>query len=300
MIEMQARITPFRSNFYLWNGVSAIFFSNYVTNIHSHNTLQIVSDLHARFRCRIADAPWQACRNLIIRENTPHQLDTNDSVQLIIYLDTETTAARIITQRLLKDQPAFEPDLDLFSIVPPNFLQQALLRSDPTLLREIIGRLLRSLTGEGPATGETPATRRQSTSKPDDRILSIKTAIDTAHPGDVDLTTLATQAHLSVSRLRALFKAHTGVSLYKYILWSRIRYAINRIMTGHAINDAAWDAGFTDNSHFHKMLVTMFGISPSQFLRDNKIMDILTCEDSPLNFETTVYDDNGMVEKIYK
>jgi AraC-like DNA-binding protein len=71
-------------------------------------------------------------------------------------------------------------------------------------------------------------------------------------------------------------------------------------MTGHPINDAAWEAGFHDNSHFHKMLVTMFGISPSQFLRDNRTMDILTCDVSPLYFETTVYDDHGQVEKVYK
>ncbi|HXB07710.1 MAG TPA: helix-turn-helix domain-containing protein [Puia sp.] len=90
------------------------------------------------------------------------------------------------------------------------------------------------------------------------------------------------------------------VSLHKYILWSRIRFTINKIMTGSPINEAAWEAGFTDNSHFHKMLVSMFGISPSQFLRDNKTMEIFSCDFSPLNFETKVYAANGEVEKIYK
>ncbi len=71
-------------------------------------------------------------------------------------------------------------------------------------------------------------------------------------------------------------------------------------MAGSPINEAAWTAGFTDNSHFHKILVTMFGISPSQFLRDHKTMDILTCDQSPLNFETKVYDEEGRVEKIYR
>jgi hypothetical protein len=46
--------------------------------------------------------------------------------------------------------------------------------------------------------------------------------------------------------------------------------------------------------------VTMFGISPSQFLRENKTMDIFTCDRSPRHFETTVYDANGQPEKIYK
>jgi len=123
---MRSTNAPFRSNFYPWNGVSAIFFSNYVTNVHSHNTLQIVSDLQTQFRCRIGDSPWS-----------------------------------------------------------------------------------------------------------------------------------------------------------KY-------------------NDAAYEAGLTDNSHFHKMLVNMFGILPSQFLRDNQVMDILTCDTSPLNFETTVYDEYMQIEKVYR
>ena len=70
-------------------------------------------------------------------------------------------------------------------------------------------------------------------------------------------------------------------------------------MAGSPINDAAWEAGFTDNSHFHKMLVTMFGISPSQFIRDHQTMDILTCDNSPINFETKVYDAEGRITKVY-
>ena len=211
---MKSSTSPFRSNFYLWNGVSAIFFSNCVTNTHSHNTLQIITDIHHQFRCRVNEAPWLTCKNLIIKQDTPHQLDTNDSVQLIIYLDTATTAAKSITARYLRNNNAAEPELNLFDLVRPDDLQQVLLKPDPHSLHNIV--------------------------------------------------------------------------------------AINRIMTGSPINDAAWEPGFSDNSHFHKILVTMFGISPSQFLRDSKTMEIFTCDFSPLHFETTVYDANGHPEKIYK
>src|ERR1700761_3932912 len=122
---MRSVNAPFRSNFYLWNGVSAIFFSNYVTNVHSHNTLQIVSGLQTQFRCRTGENPWKTYQNIIIREDTPHQLDTNDSIQLIIYLDTETTAAKRIRERYLKEQPSAEPEFDLpeFGISPSQFLR---------------------------------------------------------------------------------------------------------------------------------------------------------------------------------
>lgn len=284
---MKVTSSPFRSNFYLWNGVSAIFFSNCLTNVHSHNTMQIIVDIQDHFRCRIGNAGWQSFKNLIIRENTPHQLDTAGSVQLIIYLNAETVIAKEITASHLQNRDACSPQLNPFDSIKPNELQQALLRPDPTLLLSIIGRLLQTLTG------------RNTAPKSDNRTAVIEKLLSSTPPAECNIENLAQQVHLSVSRLRSLFKQQTGVSLYKYILWARIRFAINRIMAGSPINDAAWSAGFTDNSHFHKMLVSMFGISPSQFLRDHKTMDILTCDQSPLHFETKVYDQDGHVEKIY-
>jgi AraC-like DNA-binding protein len=284
---MKATTRPFRSNFYLWNGVSAIFFSNCLTDVHSHNTMQIIVDIQDHFRCRVGKNNWQTFKNLIIRENTPHQLDTAGSVQLIIYLDIATSSAREIRTRHLEGKDASAPELNLFDNIKPDELQQALLRPDPTLLLSIISRLLRTLSGHS------------ATPEPDNRILAVERLLSATPPGDHRIDHLARQVHLSTSRLRSLFKQHTGVSLYKYILWARIRFAINRIMAGSPINDAAWEAGFTDNSHFHKMLVTMFGITPSQFIRDHQTMDILTCDSSPINFETKVYDAEGRVEKIY-
>ena len=88
------------------------------------------------------------------------------------------------------------------------------------------------------------------------------------------------------------FDAHvdaTGISLYRYMLWNKIRYATNQIMAGFSVNDAAMDAGFTDSSHFHKMMVKMFGVSPSKFLKDNKEFSEVKCEESALHFETNVF-----------
>jgi AraC-like DNA-binding protein len=284
---MRATTRPFRSNFYLWNGVSAIFFSNCLTDVHSHNTMQIIVDIQDHFRCRVGKNNWQTFKNLIIRENTPHQLDTTSSVQLIIYLDIATSPAREIRTRHLEGKDASAPELNLFDNIKPDELQQALLRPDPALLLSIISRLLRTLSGHS------------TIPKPDNRIITVERLLSSTAPADHRIDNLARQVHLSTSRLRSLFKQQTGVSLYKYILWARIRFAINRIMAGSPINDAAWEAGFTDNSHFHKMLVTMFGISPSQFIRDHQTMDILTCDTSPLNFETKVYDEEGRITKVY-
>jgi AraC-like DNA-binding protein len=285
---MKASSSPFRSDFYMWNGVSAIFFSNCLTNSHSHNTMQIVLDIQDKFRCRIGNEDWQTFKNLIIRENCLHQLDTAGSVQIIVYLDTETTLAKEIKSKCLIEKDYHAPELNLFDHIKPNLLQQALLQPNAALLLSIIQEALSAIAGI------------RLPKKSDQRITDIEHFLATAHPAEISIRALAEKVYLSESRLRSLFRQQTGVSLYKYILWSRIRFAINRVMAGSPINDAAWEAGFADNSHFCKILVSMFGISPSQFIRDNKKMDILTCDQSPLVFETKVYDEQGQVEKIYR
>ncbi len=269
--------SPYTSTFYMWNGVAAFFYSSHLTSFHSHNTMQLVLDTQKDFRFKVKGSNWKTYKSLIIKENVIHQLDTNDSVQLMIYLDAETRIAQTIKLKYLAENETYPLNLNIFHFVNSNDLQRALLNTEPILLENLINRILGSLSLE---IGNVVA---------DERILITEQAISTTHPEETTIKSLANKACLSVSRLRSLFKEVTGVSLYHYVLWNKIRYATNQIMAGHTVNDAAIDAGFTDSSHFHKMMVQMFGISPSKFLKDNKNDTFVMCDQSPLHFETRVY-----------
>ena len=279
--------SPYTSTFYMWNGVAAFFYSSHLTSFHCHNTMQLVMDTQTEFRFKIKGGNWKTYKSLIIKENVIHQLDTNDSVQLIIYLDAEARIAQAIKAKYLTENEIHPLDLNIFHIVNSNELQQAILKPEPLVLESLINRILVSLSLE---IGSIAA---------DERILKTEQAISTTHPEEITTKSLADKACLSESRLRSLFKQITGVSLYRYMLWNKIRYATNQIMAGYSVNDASIDAGFTDSSHFHKMMVKMFGISPSRFLKDNKANNILLCDESPLHFETRVYNSgrNLQVEK---
>src|ERR1700719_676479 len=90
---MRNKGSPYSNTLYIWNGVSAFFFSNAITPFHSHNTLQLVFNLRASFKCRIQNGKWQTLNSAIIKEEVIHQLDTNESVQLILYLDATSYIA---------------------------------------------------------------------------------------------------------------------------------------------------------------------------------------------------------------
>src|SRR5260221_1305008 len=224
--------SPYTSVFYMWNGMAAVFYSSYRTPFHSHNTMQLVLDIQKDFRFRIENCSWKTYKSLIIKENVIHQLDTNDSVQLIIYLDTETKIAKVIKSAWLLENEIYSPDLNIFHFVNSKELQQVLLKPEPLLMKNLVQKLLASLSI---GVGVTPA---------DERISLTEQIISTAHPEEVTIKALAEKICLSESRLRSLFKDVTGFSLYRYILWNKIRYATNQIMAGYTVNDAAMDAGF--------------------------------------------------------
>ena len=68
--------------------------------------------------------------------------------------------------------------------------------------------------------------------------------------------------------------------------------AIGKIMNGSTIQDAAFDCGFTDSSHFHKLLLQMFGVSPSRFMKNNSKRNTQILSQHPLNMESRFFD-NG-------
>jgi AraC-like DNA-binding protein len=269
--------SPFTSFYYVWNKSSAVFYSSSLTPFHSHNTIQVVLDIQDNFRFRLKDGQWNNFKSLIIKENIIHQLDTNNSVQLIIYLDAESPVAKAITSSFLSENDVYAPAMNIFHIVNSNELEQALVNPEPRrmkiLVEKIIGRLSQEI----------------GLLSPDKRILLIEQTISTLDPKEISMKMLAEKVYLSESRLRSLFKKVTGTSIHRFILWNKIRFATNQIMAGKSVNDAAFEGGFTDSSHFHKMMVQIFGVTPSDFLKNNKLKQYVICDKDRLFFKTSLF-----------
>jgi AraC-like DNA-binding protein len=257
--------SPYTSSFYSWEGASAVFYSSCLTPFHRHDALQLILDTQQCFRFRTRDSGWSTYRSLLIRENVVHQLDTNNSVQLMIYLKTETETAGAL-RNIMGKGDFYAPEVNIFHFANPDQLQRALLQGDAALVERLMHRILIYLTRE---TGVV---------RQDERVLLVEQMISAKAPTEITMRSLAARVCLSESRLRALFRNTTGIPLYRYILLNKIRFATNRIMAGDSVNDAAMEAGFTDSSHYHKMMVQVFGMSPSKFLKGNLANDFIVCE----------------------
>lgn len=76
---------------------------------------------------------------------------------------------------------------------------------------------------------------------------------------------LSSVAHLSQSRLSHLFKDSLGISLKKYLVWSKLRKTIQHYLSEKEdLFSSLIRNGFYDQPHFSKAFTSMLGISPAK------------------------------------
>lgn len=89
-----------------------------------------------------------------------------------------------------------------------------------------------------------------------------------ANPADyAGLADLARRAHLSPSRFAHLFKEFVGVPVRRYVLWMKVRRALDLALAGEALTAAALSAGFADAAHFSRSVRALLGIAPEFLFR---------------------------------
>ncbi|MCE0494492.1 AraC family transcriptional regulator [Vibrio salinus] len=97
------------------------------------------------------------------------------------------------------------------------------------------------------------------------QVLIVKTFLDDFPQADVSLEELASLAGFSPYYLVRAFQKEFGLPPHAYQIQSRLRYAKKLLRAGYVISDAAQEAGFHDQSHFHRHFKRAMGITPKQF-----------------------------------
>jgi len=83
------------------------------------------------------------------------------------------------------------------------------------------------------------------------------------------LGALAEQASVSASHLAHVFRTEVGVSVYDYVVRSRLARALDAVLDSDSgLTEIALDAGFASHSHFTAKFRTLFGYTPAQLRRD--------------------------------
>ncbi|MFH1147720.1 MAG: helix-turn-helix domain-containing protein [Pseudomonadota bacterium] len=73
--------------------------------------------------------------------------------------------------------------------------------------------------------------------------------------------------NLSPFHFSRVFSQETGMAPHAYLIQVRIKKARGDLLKGMPIADAAYGAGFTDQSHFTRCFRKIVGITPGRYVR---------------------------------
>ncbi len=89
---------------------------------------------------------------------------------------------------------------------------------------------------------------------------------------NISLSSLAKQFHMNKNYLCEYFKQQTGKNFIDYLLNIRIDKSKELLLLpNHHINDICYDVGFSNPSYFTKVFKNIIGLTPSEYIRSQKI-----------------------------
>jgi AraC family transcriptional regulator len=252
---------------FLWRGQALVIGTRINSKPHSHFALQMSYGLEGPFRARLnPEHAWQSTRAAIFGPNQNHELDCGGEALAHLFLTVPACASTLdatfadheefakLAQQLgqhlnLADNLAAADNNNSHTAAPCDMeLAQSMLDTWRTLVPEL-------------ATPAPPSGRDQT------RIARALNWIEQHPDAEPNGAQLAELVHLSSSRFTHLFRAETGLSLSRYLLWSRLLNAIEAVAMGQNMTQAAHSAGFADLAHMSRSFRAIFGITASELLK---------------------------------
>jgi AraC-like DNA-binding protein len=210
---------------------------------HAHHALQIVF-ADKPISVWTPDSGWISRRGFIIGSNQLHQLAADSSNVMLIYVEPDSHAGRLIQKRMA-GQPLVVLQHD-----ERHKLSALTSAHEPVAFNSCIES---SLSAQGD---------QQVPREPDVLILQAIQTLQDRTDGGFHAQELAHQAGLSLSRFQHRFRQHTGMAVRPFLRWRRLLLAMTHMQAGHSMSDAAYAAGFSDAAHMSRTMRRHFGISP--------------------------------------
>ena len=236
--------TPFKV--YVWPQRVLVLGPGFASTQHRHHAAQFAFGLDGPVIFQTPRTGLQRSDMLLISPNTPHAHPAFGALGFL-YLEPESVEWASFAGRTEDD------------LVHLPFSQQ--LRSVARCAAAGDGAAAAALVDD--LIGKSP-----SGALPDDALVSHTIAnIRRSLDGPITLAALAKAVHRSPSRLAHRFRKTTGVPMRRYVLWCRLRAALDAALRGSSLTEAAHLAGFADSAHLSRTFRAMFGVAPSFFFR---------------------------------
>jgi AraC-like DNA-binding protein len=109
----------------------------------------------------------------------------------------------------------------------------------------------------------------------DQRVVTVIALMKNDPARALPLRRLAESVNLSPTRLCYLFKAETGTPPARYLRTLRMQDATTLLAnTFLSVKEIVARVGFTDESHFVKNFKRIYGVTPSEYRKQNVVIDV--------------------------
>lgn len=236
------------TSMFLWRGSALVIGPGINSTPHAHFAAQLTLGLERPFRARLwSDLPWIETDAAVFAPNQTHQIDGDGGPLAHLFVE--------LAPRRLTDVTRLDVD---YHAAPAFLMIKAALdkagggRLDIDQAERIAHDWLQCALPDAFLPSSF-----------DPRITSTLEWI-AAHPdARASGALLASRAHLSESRFTHLFRYQTGLSLSRYLLWTRLLNGVEAVARGDNMTNAAHAAGFADLAHMSRSFRNTFGVVPS-------------------------------------
>ena len=230
--------------------------------VHKHYCYKVAVSLDHQIECSVGESTYTATKGFVVNGNALHRCISSDGPVLSILIEPQSPWGNKIREILGdRDFVRFEEILDVDRLGPVLPLNHAFLK-DADLIPHIF-KLMFLVTG----------LKIQDSNLIDPRVRRIIDYISAHLTTNITNREIENLSNLSFHRTRHLFAAEVGIPLSRYILWHRLRCTLKTVIeSGESLSKVCRDYHFTDLSHFHKTFKNIFGLNPSTFLAECRVV----------------------------
>jgi AraC-like DNA-binding protein len=252
-------MTAVNSYFFFWAGQFMYIGKAIDTSTHDHHALQLALSFDEPFYIKSSEGSYKTVKAVIIDSDQAHECRTNDNHFLLLNIDPQTTMGRALKKIYLTGQAVME--------LPPEETAEFLRTIEQNLnAYPFDSHLIHDITRQYLCT----LCAMEEDTDIDERIQKVMELLKEKNDDTLKLEELAAEVFLSPGRLTHLFKKQVGIPIRKYILWTRILLALQKVFETKNIREAALYAGFSDAPHFNRTFRKMFGLYPSSVLKNSQ------------------------------
>ena len=225
------------------------------TDMHSLHAAVWYAALEGVIRLQLADGTIIEDQVVFVPPNTTHATQAKDSPVSALFWEPESAAYRHIASRFENKVRHFACKFEDRESLNTLFAQGARLHEAEALMARIF---------------DLPNLRPPQLPATDARIDQALATIRAAPQNYESIDALAASVHLSASRFAHVFKDVVGVPVRRYVLWAKLRRAIDFAMEGESLTAAAISAGFSDSAHLSRSFRNLCGIAPEFLFRNRE------------------------------